>query len=252
MPQTFDAAVINNTSIPGLNLTGAYVYSYERVFDEPKKDTNSVILNGSYKVNDMVKVTAYDYMLSSLHDTIGIAFTGTVPVSPVTIDYRAEYASQNDASLDTDGGVKNAKADASYYNLDLKASLNGFFAGAGYECLSGKNSADETAFQTPLATLHAFNGWADKFLGGTPSIGLIDTSLTLGYGSAGLGKAMVVYHDYKSDVGSTDMGTEWDMLYTNAIPGVKGMNGLIKAAFYDGESYAADITKVWIQLDYKF
>jgi len=251
MPQSFDSAVVVNNSIENLTLIGAYVWGINGIKDLPTIDSNSAVLNGSYKVNDMLKVTAYDYMLSSLHDTIGIALTGTVPVATAKIDYRAEYASQNDASLDTDGGVKNAKADASYYNLDVKANMNGFIAGVGYEFLSGASNANETAFQTPLATLHAFNGWADKFLT-TPSIGLIDTSATLGYGAAGLGKVMVVYHDFESDVGNTDMGKEWDMMYTNAIPGVKGLNGLVKAAFYDGENYAADVTKFWLQLDYKF
>ena len=41
----------------------------------------------------------------------------------------------------------------------------------GWERLSG--SEREGQFQTPLATLHAFNGWADKFLS-TPVNGIED------------------------------------------------------------------------------
>jgi len=261
MPQSFDAAVIIDNTIDNLTLIGAYVWGQNPVKDLPRQNTDSVILNGSYKVSDMLKVTAYDYIISSTSDTVGMALTGTVPVADAKVDYRAEYASQGDASRDTYdyAPYKDKQADAYYYNLDLKANMNGMIAGVGYEFLSGKSNTDETAFQTPLATLHAFNGWADKFLSSTPDTGLKDASVTLGYGAAGLGKAMVVYHDFTADVddasGHSDLGNEWDVLYTNAVPGVKGLNGLVKAAFYNGgdiSGFNKDVTKVWLQLDYKF
>lgn len=262
MPQSLDAVSITNTSIPGLNLYGAYVYSYATVFDEPTWDSKSVILNGSYKVNDMLKVTAYDYMISSEKaaygsDTIGLALTGDVPAAGAKINYRAEYAKQGDASFKTVGTTKKEN-DAYYYNFDALANISGVLVGAGYEVLSGSTGTDgKTAFATPLATLHKFNGWADKFLA-TPTGGLCDASATLGYTAPGLGKAMVVYHDFETDkamAGKSNLGTEWDMLYTNAIPGVKGLNGLAKAAFYDGGDVAGNtknLNKVWIELDYKF
>lgn len=257
MMQSFDAAVLSDTSINNLTLIGAYVWGIKGISNLPVTDTDSIILNGSYKVNDMLKITAYDYMLSSLHDTMGLALTGTIPVSVAKIDYRAEYASQNDASRDTSGGVINAQADASYYNLDAIANINGLLVGTGYEFLSGKGNASETAFQTPLATLHKFNGWADKFLT-TPTGGLYDKSATLGYSAPGLGKAMIVYHDFETDVamsGKSDLGSEWDLLYTNAIPGIKGLNGLAKAAYFKGgdvSGFDKDVTKIWLQLGYKF
>lgn len=262
MMQSLDALTVTNTSVAGLTLTGAYVYGYATVFDEPTWDSKSVILNGSYKVNDMVKVTAYDYMISSEKasygsDTIGLALTGDIPAAGAKINYRAEYAKQGDASFKTVGTTK-AQNDAYYYNLEALANVSGVLLGAGYEMLSGSTGTDgKTAFSTPLATLHKFNGWADKFLT-TPTGGLCDASATLGYTAPGLGKAMVVYHDFETDkamAGKSDLGTEWDMLYTNAIPGVKGLNGLVKAAFYDGGDVAGNnknLNKVWAEIDYKF
>ncbi|MGD9653825.1 MAG: alginate export family protein [Sulfuricurvum sp.] len=261
MPQSFDAFLLNNTTVPGLNLTAAYVYSYETVFDEHSWESKSLILNGSYKINDMVKVTAYDYMISSEKaaygsDTYGLAFSGNIPVSTAKVDYRAEYAKQGDATFKT-VGADEKKNDAYYYNLDAMANLSGILFGAGYEFLSGKGSADETAFQTPLATLHKFNGWADKFLS-TPDGGVCDTSVSFGYTAPGLGKALAVYHSFETDVdmsGKSDLGTEWDLMYSNDVPGVKGLNGLIKAAYYSGgdvTGYNKDVSKVWLQLDYKF
>jgi len=262
MPQVFDAALISDNTIDALTLTGAYVWGRDlAINNNPTSKTNSIILNGSYKVSDMLKITAYDYIISSASDTVGIALTGTLPFADAKVAYRAEYASQRDASRDTDNlpANQNVQADAYYYNLDLKADMNGFIAGAGYEFLSGKSNNSETAFKTPLATLHAFNGWADKFLN-TPTGGLKDTSVTLGYGSAGLGKAMVVYHDFATDAamgGKSDLGNELDLLYTNAVPGVKGLNGVVKAAFYNAgdvnpTTTYADTDKIWLQLDYKF
>jgi len=259
MMQSFDAAVVSDNTVENLTLTGAYVWGRAPVSDAATADTDSIILHGAYKINDLLKITAYDYMISSASDTIGMSLVGTIPVSAAKIAYRAEYASQGDASRDTDNAHKDVKADAYYYNLDALANINGILAGAGYEFLSGHTVGDgKTAFYAPLGTLHAFNGWADKFLASTPTGGLCDASATLGYTAPGLGKAMLVYHDFETDVsmgGKNDLGNEWDILYTNAIPGLKGFSGLAKAAFYkagDVTGYTADISKIWLQLDYKF
>jgi hypothetical protein len=55
--------------------------------------------------------------------------------------------------------------------------------------------------------------------------------------------------------GKSDLGSEWDLLYTNAIPGVKGLSGLAKAAYYQGGDVVGntkDVSKIWLQLGYKF
>ena len=270
MPQSLDAVSISDTSIAGLTLYGAYVYNYETVLKEQTWDSKSVILNGSYKVNDMLKITAYDYMLSLeknkfAADTIGLALTGDVPAGAAKINYRAEYAKQVDATFKT--ATRTTKeADAYYYNIHALANISGVLVGAAYEVLSGTttNTAGtasidgKTAFFTPLSTLHAFNGWADVFLARTPLGGLHDATATLGYTAPGLGKAMAIYHDFKTDKtmgGKSDLGNELDLLYTNAVPGVKGLNGLLKAAYYKGgdvAGYKNDKTILWAELDYKF
>lgn len=263
MPQSLDAVSVTNTSIKGLSLYGAYVYSYATVFDEPTQASESVLLNGSYKFNDMLKITAYDYMLSLekgqfAADTYGASLDGSIPLAGIKIGYHAEYAKQTDSTFDTTTTNVKVENDASYCNLEASASIIGITVGAGYELLSGTSGTDgKTKFQTPLATLHKFNGTADKFLT-TPTGGLVDTYASLGYGGAGLGNALVTYHTYETDVsigGKSDLGNEFDLQYSNAIPGVKGLNGLIKAAYYDGgdvATYTKDATKVWLQLDYKF
>jgi hypothetical protein len=70
------------------------------------------------------------------------------------------------------------------------------------------------AVQTPMATLHKFNGWADLFLT-TPANGLTDMYVGASYKFdrvkfvKGL-NAAVTWHDYNSDARSLHYGSEWN------------------------------------------
>lgn len=274
MFQTFDAATLVVSPVEKLDLTATYLNGVNTVkeIQVPAK-TNSVLLNGSYAVMEPLKVTAYAYLLSNIRyqgtqlyngsNTYGVAVSGKIAAgSNVTLDYRAEYAKQTDPSLSYGTFTKPTNIDADYYNLDIGANIIGIIAGVDYEVL-GANGDDTAgpAFATPLATGHKFNGWADIFLT-TPTGGLKDANVRLGYGAKGLGKLLAVYHDFRADKAmpaatgtSSDLGTELDLLYANAIPGVQGLSGLIKYAGYkQGEvtGYTNDVEKFWVQLDYKF
>jgi hypothetical protein len=140
--------------------------------------------------------------------------------------------------------------DANYLNAELGAGIAGFALKGGYEELGSDGGV--AAFQTPLATLHAFNGWADLFLT-TPANGLRDyyvgASKTLAVPFLPGLKAEVVYHDFDSDFGGLDYGSEWD-----ASLGFKlGPVGLLaKYANYESSGFAADTEKLWLQAEYSF
>jgi len=108
------------------------------------------------------------------------------------------------------------------------------------------------AFQTPLATLHAFNGWADMFLT-TPATGLRDyyAGATHKIGVAALPglNANVTYHQFDSDFGGLNYGSEWD-----ASLGFKlGPVALLaKYANYKADSFAVDTEKFWLQAEANF
>lgn len=245
---------------------GAYVFGVNAIGDagnETKGDiygggtasgeTESVVLNASYKVSDPLKLTAYAYMLGSHSDTYGLALTGAVPVSDgVKLNYRAEYAMQTDASLETKNATK-PKKDSDYLNLDVNANLDGLLLGVNYEVLGADDTVGVTrGFETPLATKHKFNGWADVFLI-TPDDGLVDMNLMVGYKNKELGLLKAVYHDFSSDKGSTDYGTELDLLYKRAIPGLKNVTGMLKYADFSADAVGyVDRQIVWAMLDYKF
>jgi hypothetical protein len=275
MPQTFDAYTLTESSIENLNLFASYVTQVNRVFADDAgaktadSDTRTILLNASYKVMPELKVTVYDYMIGagtvthvSGSDTYGIALTGDVKAADnVTVNYRAEYAKQTDATMENSGVSSNVDVDADYVNFEIGADVSGFLVGMQYEVLSGTNGTDgDTTFATPLATLHAHNGYGDLFLA-TPVAGLEDLSATLGYKSKDFGMLKAIYHDFTSDVGSIDYGTELDVVYTRAIPGVNNLTGMLKFVDYNAGdtvaegNYAAqatDLTKFVAMLDYKF
>ncbi len=279
--QTLDLVSVGYTN-DGLDLFAAYVYGINAIGDDgngeqgiyyginegtgaiiaaggtDSGETNSAIINASFKVMDPLKVTAYAYMLGSISDTYGVALTGTTKIEDLGINYRAEYAMQTDASLETKNYGK-ADRDSSYVNLELGLNFKGILAGLNYEVLGEGNAGGlngkAAAFQTPLATKHKFNGWADLFLI-TPDAGLVDTNVMLGYNAKEYGVAKAIYHTFDTDRGSLNYGDELDLIYTNKVPGLAGVNGMIKAAFYDGGDTAAgkdkDVSKIWLMMDYKF
>ena len=253
------------------NFTGVYVYGVNAIGDDgngnegiiygggtSSGETESVVLNGSAKVMDALKVTAYAYMLGSHSDTYGVALTGKPKLGDgLTLNYRAEYATFTDATLETKNAGKPDR-DADYYNLELGMNMSGILAGINYEVLGegkeGAVGAEAAGFQTALATKHKFNGWADMFLV-TPDAGLVDANIMVGYKAKAFGVAKAIYHDFESDRGGNSYGQELDLIYKNKIPGLSNVNGMIKAAFFsedDGIGGYEDMTKVWLMADYKF
>jgi len=117
---------------------------------------------------------------------------------------------------------------------------------AGFERLG---AGDGRAFQTPLATLHAFNGWADKFAT-TPINGLEDRYVSAQGGFTVAGKAatwQVMGHDFQSDRGA-DYGTEWNA--SLALTLRPGLVALAKLADYQSDGFARDTRKLWLQLEW--
>ena len=274
--RSYDTVYAADNSIENLNILAAYVYGFAGVGSVTTTESESILLHANYKVMDELSITAYDYMLSIAgygSDTYGLALTGNLNLSGAKLDYRAEYAKQADATMsysETTATANSYKADADYINLDLGANISGILAGVNYEILSGQKAGDasSTTFNPALGTNHKFNGWADVFYVGNvgPSGGLKDANVRLGYTAPGLGKILAVYHDFKADEnmaavggGTTDdLGSEIDVVYTNKIPGVNNLTGLLKYASYSKGKVSGfanatkDVTKMWVGLDYKF
>ena len=132
-----------------------------------------------------------------------------------------------------------------YWLVEPSATWHGTTLRVGWEHLGGNGTH---ALQTPLATLHAFNGWADKFLV-TPPGGLEDRYL----GAGGRFRHdrldwQLAWHDFAADTGDATYGREWDASF--GFPVVDHVRGLLKLAAYDAHAFARDTTKVWLQVEW--
>ncbi len=256
--QTYDAITIQNKSIPDTEFYYAYISNVNRIFGDnhPTKSDfrmKSHIIHLTYSGIKILKITAYGYLLDfddfpdKSIKTFGIRLAGSAALNEqFKLHYSAEYADQSDYS---DGLTTN---DADYFRGTLGMTMNIVTFTAGYELLSGDGTY---GFSTPLATLHAFNGWADKFLS-TPADGLEDIFVNLKVAWNGL-KFVTVYHQFGSDEGSYDYGDEWDFNLSKSF--LKHYVAGIKYSTYSGDdnsqnstALATDVDKAWVYLQLKF
>ncbi|MCG2634753.1 MAG: alginate export family protein [Gammaproteobacteria bacterium] len=271
--QTFDAISLVNTALPETKLTYAYLAEAQRIFSDEAacvvsvpqsacgdSEMESHLFNASYSGFDFGTLTAYAYLLgfsdttpgaigpAAGSQTFGVRFTGGTPLSEgVKLLYTFEYADQSDY----DDGA--STIDAAYGLAELGLSVAGITGKVGYERLEGDGTY---GFSTPLATAHAFQGWADRFLG-TPASGIEDTYFTLTSGVAGV-KLLATYHQFESDSGNFDYGDELDLLAVKSF-GKHYAVGL-KYADYDADVNAGNAAglpatsteKVWLWFEMKF
>jgi hypothetical protein len=110
-----------------------------------------------------------------------------------------------------------------------------------------------SGFKTPLATLHAHNGWADKFLA-TPDAGLEDLNLKATVDLPANLTALARYHWFSASEGSADYGRELDLQLTYKFNA--RLSFTAKTAFYEADDSAPagplsqDTDKFWLQADF--
>ena len=259
--QTFDA-VRGEGKIGPISLDATYAWSQRTVFGidaGPRRafNGNYVFLGAGSKIGP-INVKAFAYLLdyaghepvaANSTQTYGLRATGAFKLSPkITLSLAASYANQSDYSLNpTDYSVD-------YLAAEAGLAIGDYGLTAGYELLG---SSKGKSFQTPLATLHKFNGWADMFLT-TPASGLQDVYLGA---SAKFPKvkalpglnAGVTWHYFASDVGSQKFGKEWDAQFGFKV--TKSVTLQAKYAEFDrigASKFAGDFTtrKFWLQAEF--
>jgi hypothetical protein len=251
--QTYDSFSYHLQADEGFNLQYAYVNNVNTIFGDkvPLGDQaqNTNLLNAAWKFDASNQLTGYFYDIDNediavqSNQTWGFRYTGGTEVSENKITYAAEYARQQDTA---DNPVSYS---ANYWRADVGITIKSFTPYLGYESMGGDDKAIGKAFRTPLATLHAFDGWADKFLA-TPDAGINDAFAGV-KGSLGKWKWNAVYHDFSAESGNTDFGTELDASITRGF--ADNFNILIAAAFFDGDTLKyQDTNKVWVQVSADF
>lgn len=250
--QTYDGLSWTNKSIRYTNFTYAYIKNVNRVFGEANPvlgdlHMDSHVLNASYTGFGAGKLIGYAYLvdvndpLSQLgltSDTFGVRWQGTVGESFL---YNLEYAKQQDA-----GAAQQFEAD--YTLAEATYNIKRFSFTLGYEVLGSDDGS--YGFATPLATLHAFQGWADKFLA-TPAVGLEDTYLNVGVTIAGA-QAMLSYHKFDANEGSVDFGDEIDLSISKKFGAVVWTAKVAEYSMGDTNANYSDTTKFWLMADWNF
>lgn len=255
--QTFDAIDAQHAFDHGLSLRYSYLDRVQRIFgnDHPNRnlarwDLDTHLLSASIQAGPGI-LTGYAHFIDnqtlplSSHRNFGLRFVASGKFSDAFGWLAtAEFAQQDDFA---DGA---SNIDADYLLAEGVLTIQSYTAMLGYERLGGDGNY---AFQTPFATGHAFNGWADKFLT-TPIHGLDDLYVSTGGPLATQGWAtkanwLLVFHRYRADRGSDDYGQEWNAQL--AFPITKDLKGLAKYADYRSDGFAFDTRKVWLQLEWK-
>ncbi|MCC6414987.1 MAG: hypothetical protein IT582_03650, partial [Opitutaceae bacterium] len=112
------------------------------------------------------------------------------------------------------------------------------------------NSDRGVSIRTPLATLHAFNGWADLF-SATPANGLKDTYLKVSANLPGTISFLGFYHEFAATRLGVDYGTEVDLQLTRKFG--SRVTGLLKYANFKRDNAAfPDVEKIWAQVEFAY
>lgn len=249
--QTFDAFTVQNTSVENLKLTYSYLQHINRIFGDnhPQGDwqSDSHLLNASYTGLSFGVLTGYAYLLdfdnaaANSTATYGASLAGGVPIGENKLVYRAEYAWQ------TDYGSSALDYSTAYVLGELGFATKPFTIAGGYELLGTDNGV---GFKTPLATLHAFNGWTDLFLG-TPGGGLEDVYGKVVAPLPGGFNLLGFYHQFETDAG-VELGDEIDVQVAYKFS--DRLSGLLKYASFEPDSTSTlpKVDKLWIQAEWSY
>ena len=257
--QTFDAATVETRLIEGVNLRYAYVDRVNRVLGNNPGGhwhSDSHLIGATTNLVPFGLTTAYAYLLDlrpvplQSSATYGVRYDGLMQTGDdLAFTLEAEVARQTDYAANPQNyaltyalirpGVK--------WNSDAGMTT----LAAGWERLGGNGVS---AVQTPLATLHRHNGWADVFTT-TPANGLDDFNLRVLQEFPDLGfvkspKLDLRYHVFDASRGGASYGREFDAdLNTNLLG--RATVGM-RFARYDAKSFDADTTKLWFYVEVQY
>ena len=258
--QTFDAFRGSVSAIPDTEIEYTYLNKVHRIFgtDSPAGDfgLDSHGIRAQYTGFDALTITPFALLLdynpgsqSGLDSqSYGVLLGGSRNLSE---DWRLLY--EGSVAYQEDYEDNPSDFDLWYYRVEPGIAYSGIAFKAGYEVLEGDGT---NAFQTPLATLHKFNGLTDQFLT-TPPDGLEDLYLSLNAPVPAEGWLSDItikagYHQYWAENGNEHYGWEWDAGVFKKIPvGFGAFNLGLQYASYDADNFSSDTDKLWLTLQFQ-
>lgn len=253
--QTFDGITLRSKAVAKLELSYAYLYNVNRVYG-PDNGAQAAEWHGRVHLFNVRldagragTLTAFAYLMdfhnaaTNSNATTGVLWSGSAAVAPGwSVPYSASYARQTDYA---DNPIPYS---THYWQLETGVAHGGTTVKIGREVLGGDAAASGHRFQTPLATLHLYQGWDDKFLV-TPPKGIEDTYLgvTQRVRAATL---QASWHDFHAAAASQTYGHEWNA--SLAMPFCGRYEALLKAADYRARGFGTDSRKLWLMVSANF
>jgi hypothetical protein len=256
--QTYDAFSLENKSVDDLTLKYAYIGQVNRIFGSEATAPNFQYVDGQVNLVNVnytgfkgLSLTAYSYIMNfnDLSAWDNNTFGGFVKTDQFGLTLYGEVAFQDKASVTTD-------RNAWYGHGNVTKAFGSHSLTVGIESLGA-------GFKTPLATVHAFNGYADAFIGGR--INGSQNGLTDCYASYTLPifwgmKWVNVVHAFGDNEISAGYGWEYDSVLVKKFD--DNFTALAKLACFDsdGDPYIGgsagaplpDTTRVSVELTYTF
>jgi hypothetical protein len=242
--QTFDGIRLAQSFGSAVQLDLASLHNANRVFGP---DGTNADLHGRFnlaqaqwtvKPEHVLQGYFYDLDFDSLiarsSSTRGFDYKGAAQ----GFKWQLALASQQDAHLAP------TNYNVSYQRMELSYPLGKVTVKGIAERLG---SDGKVAFQTPFATLHAFNGFADMFLN-TPVNGLREHAVQLAFPLLKT-KATVSWHRFNSDYADIHYGNEIDATLAYEVNPQWQLLG--KVAFYQADKFQADTRKFWWMVTYQ-
>ena len=244
--QTFDALTAGRAAGKA-RFWFAYLAGAKRIFGDQHPnpvnrefDLDGYAAEGEWKLapGSLTAIVHYlDFendMLRS-HRNVGLRWLGSQKAGDAKFVYRLEFIDQ---APHADGDSIN---ESEYFALEAAYKAKRWGVGANVELLGGDGLY---GFQRPLATLHAYNGWADRFLD-TPAEGLEDMYLT---GNVKLGDYNLAgqLHRFKSDMGSIHFGDELGLAVSHKC--TDRVDVILKFAQHNAKDVGVDVQKVWFSV----
>jgi hypothetical protein len=254
--QTFDALRLDARPFEHAALTYIYIDNVRRIFgdDSPQGEweSDSHVIEADVDL-PWGRANVYALLLDFRNDapaqsgqTYGVRWSNEWGVGAFRPRLTLEAAAQNEY------GSSSADFDLGYQHAELAVRRDQWTVAVAGERLEGDGAR---GFTTPLATLHAFQGWADVFLT-TPVDGVSDLNASLSYSTQPWrGGQPVTFtlrtHDFTDDGGGVDFGSELDASVRFGLS--EHVSFEAKAASFEGEDPRfADRTKLWFAIEYRY
>src|SRR5690625_1513431 len=250
--QTFDALTLRYEMEEGPTFLYSYLDQINRIFGRENPggrwDSDSHLVHIRSPLGPVGTGGTYAYFLkfktapASSGDTFGLWFQPDFSRFSIPVSLYLELAHQTENSRNPAGNDFNHL----YYRAEIELNANRFTVGSGFERLEGNGV---TAFQTPLAGFHNFNGWADQFLT-TPKNGLDDVYLfaTTKFPAKISGRTEA--HHFSAQRGSETYGHELGVLLGRSLTEYASVS--TKIARFDGKNGRPNVTKFWVQAELRF